>query len=47
MQTLLKKRIWDLAKAAFRPDASKCISYLEHAIKTVDEEKKAGPKKTA
>jgi len=47
MQTLLKKRIWDLAKAAFRPEAAKCISYLEHAIKTIDEERKAGPKKTA
>jgi hypothetical protein len=47
MQTLLKKRIWDLAKAAYRPEAAKCISYLEHAIKTVEDERKAGPKKTA
>ena len=47
MQSLLKKRIWDLAKAAYRPEASKCISYLEHAFKTVDEEKKAGSKKTS
>ena len=47
MQSLLKKRIWDLAKAAYRPEAAKCISYLEHAIKTVEEERKVSPKKTA
>ena len=47
MQTVLKKRIWDLAKAAYRPEASKFLTYIDHAVKTVDEEKKTGSKKTA
>ena len=46
MQTLLKKRIWDLAKAAKRPDADKFLSYVEYAVKKVDEEKLAASKST-
>ena len=47
MQTLLKKRIWDLAKASYRPESTKFLTYVEHAVKTIDEEKKAGSKKHA
>jgi hypothetical protein len=46
MQSLLKKRIWDLAKAAYRPETDKFLSYVDYAVKKVEEEKLTNPKKS-
>jgi hypothetical protein len=46
MQSLLKKRIWDLAKAAYRPEKEKLLSYVDYAVKKVEEEKLTTPKKS-